>query len=175
MAQGTGSGRPAFREQTGRPDGAVLRTPHHEVLVMAIELKLCEPVHVPVLLRALETWHAGERLPLDGFAASKAFLGLTRNPGLGSAWFVEYRGAPVGYAIVETLPARGFLWQEARLGALYLVPEARAIGIGRAVRRVLRELLMGQGCALLVGDPRSEDRHWEPLAAGYEMLAGAAA
>ncbi len=142
---------------------------------MAIELKLCEPVHVPVLLRALEAWQAGEGIPFDAHAATRPLLGLTRTSGLGSVWFVEHRGRPVGYAVVEMLPPRGFLWQEARLGALYLVPDARLTGIGRAVRRVLRELLTGQGCALLVNDPRCEDRHWEQLLVHDDTLTGAAA
>ena len=131
---------------------------------MAIELRLCEPVHVPVLLRALQSWFADDGEVLDLAAATPPLLGLTRNPGLGAVWLVEQHGTPVGYAVVELLPVRGFLWQEATLGALYLVASARGSVVGRAVRRVLRELLTSSGSALLADDARREDRHWNRLA-----------
>jgi GNAT superfamily N-acetyltransferase len=128
---------------------------------MAIELKHCEPVHVPMLLRSLEQWHRVDADGVDQYAAAAPLLGLTRNPSLGSVWFIEHRGMAVGYAVVEMFPARGFLWQEAALAGLYLIPAARGIGIGRVVRRVLRELLTGQGVGLLAGDQLREDLHWE--------------
>jgi GNAT superfamily N-acetyltransferase len=132
---------------------------------MSIELRQCEPVHVPVLLRALGSWYGGPSARPLGDGAARSLLGLARNPSLGSIWLIEARGALVGYAIVETRPPRGFLWQEAALGALYLVPDARQAGVGRVVRRVLGELLLGRGCGLTAQERAVDDRHWALLSA----------
>jgi GNAT superfamily N-acetyltransferase len=126
---------------------------------MAIELRLCEPVHVPVLLRVLDAWGAFAGA-FDEEQPTRALLELTRDGMQGGMWLVQHRGETVGYAAVERLPSRGFIWQEASLAALYLVPGARGQGVGRVVRRVLGELLAGQGCALLVEPRIHEDRHW---------------
>ncbi len=132
---------------------------------MSIELRQCEPVHVPVLLRALGSWHGGpSSMPL-GDDAARSLLDVARNPSLGSVWLIEYRGALVGYAVVEMRPPRGFLWQEAALGALYLVPDARQAGVGRVVRRVLGELMLGRGCGLTAQECTRDDRHWAVLSA----------
>jgi GNAT superfamily N-acetyltransferase len=130
---------------------------------MAIELRLCEPVHVPALLATLGAWHRQAREAFRDEAATGALLGLTRNPSLGSAWLIEHRGRAIGYAVIEARPARGFLWQEAELTALYLVPEMRMLGVGRMFRRVLRELLLGRGYAMTADDIQCEDRFWARL------------
>jgi hypothetical protein len=132
---------------------------------MAIELRHCEPVHVPVLLRALASWRDGSSVGLENDAAARSLLGLTRNPLLGSVWLIEHRQQLVGYAVVERCSPRGFLWQEAALTGFYLVPESRQAGIGQAVRRVLTELLLGHGCGLMPEARAREDRHWPRLTA----------
>lgn len=132
---------------------------------MAIELRHCEPVHVPVLLRALGSWRDGSSVALDDELAARSLLGLTRNPLLGSAWLIEHRQELVGYAVVERCSPRGFLWQEAALTGLYVVPGSREAGIGRAVRLVLGGLLLGHGCGLLPDYRAREDQHWPRLSA----------
>jgi hypothetical protein len=129
---------------------------------MAIELRRCESVDVPGLLAQLGAWHRVVRAPYADDAARDALLTLTRDPALGSIWLISHRGRQIGYTVIQNLAARGFLWQEADLVALYLVPEERANGIGRIVRRTLRELLMGQGFAMI---PTAvlEDRCWAAL------------
>lgn len=130
---------------------------------MAIELRHCEPVHVPVLLRALGSWRDRSSLGLDDEAAARSLLELTRNPLLGSVWLIEHHHELVGYAVVERCAPRGFLWQEAALTGLYLVPGSRQAGIGQVVLRVLTELLLGQGCGLMPEPRPREDRHWSRL------------
>jgi len=132
---------------------------------MAIELRHCEPVHVPVLLRALGSWRDGSAVGLDDEVAARSLLGLTRNPLLGSVWLIERNQELVGYAVVERCSPRGFLWQEAALTGLYLVPGARLAGVGRVVRRVLADLLLGHGCGLMPESRPREDRHWSRLSA----------
>lgn len=171
---GTSPASAAFWEEKERPRPPI-PVPHFEVPAMAIELRLCEPVHVPVLLRALQSWHDDDGIPFNPAVATPPLLGLTRNAGLGSVWLIERHGRPVGYALVEFLPAGGFLWQEATLGALYLMPAARQQGVGRAVRRVLRELLTGRGAALVAQPDHSEHHHWVRLASRTVALEGAAA
>jgi hypothetical protein len=147
------------------------------VPTMAIELRHCEPLHVPVLLRALGSWREGLSVGLDDDAAARSLLGLTRNPLLGSVWLIEHRQELVGYAVVERCSPRGFLWQEAALTGLYLVPGSRQAGIGRVVRRVLADLLLGHGCGLVPEDRTREDRHWSRLSAtasAQPMLSSAA-
>ena len=130
---------------------------------MAIELRLCEPLHVPMLLRALRSWRRGPSVAPEDDCAAAPLLGLTLTPELGFVWLVEHRGAPVGYAVTETCASSGFLWQEARLTALYLIPDARELGVGRVVRRVLGELLLGRGIGLVTNDATRDDRHWARL------------
>jgi GNAT superfamily N-acetyltransferase len=141
---------------------------------MAIQVRLCEPAHVPLVLHALLGWHGSDAA--GALPGARALLALTRMPERGSLWLVERRGVPVGYAVVEPLSPCGFLWQEARLAALFIAPEARHLGIARAVRHVLQELLLGSGCALLV-QTTPADRHWAPLLAPADEWspAGAAA
>lgn len=131
---------------------------------MAIELRLCEPVHVPVLLRALGSWRWGPATPAVDGAAASSLLRLTRSPALGSVWLVEHRGSLVGYVVVEMCASRGFLWREARVTALFLAPEARRAGVGRVVRRVLGGLLLGSGIGLVSEGVTPDDRHWAGLA-----------
>lgn len=129
---------------------------------MAIELRRCESVDVPGLMAQVSAWHRAVRAPYTDDVACDALLDLTRDPAQGSIWLILSRGRAIGYAVIRNLAARGFLWQEADLVALYLVPEERANGIGRIVRRTLRELLMGQGFAMI---PTAvlEDRSWSAL------------
>lgn len=129
---------------------------------MAIELRQCEAVDVPALLQQLGGWHREARLPFLESAATRALLELTRDPALGRFWAISHRGRLIGYAVVQHLAARGFLWREADLVALFLEPAARGNGVGRSVRRILRELLLGQGFAMI---PTAvlEDRSWTAL------------
>lgn len=134
---------------------------------MAIELRRCESVDVPALLMQLGSWHREVRLPFLEGSARAALLELMRDPSLGSFWLVMHRGRTIGYAVVRHFAARGFLWREADLVALYLEPDARGNGVGRSVRRVLRELLMGQGFAMI---PTAvlEDRGWSALGSSMD-------
>ena len=134
---------------------------------MAIELRRCESVDVPALLVQVGSWHREARMPFHEGAARTAMLELIRDGSLGSFWLIVSRGRTIGYAVVRNFAARGFLWREADLVALYLEPESRGHGIGRNVRRVLRELLMGQGFAMI---PTAvlEDRGWPVLGASTE-------
>lgn len=65
------------------------------------------------------------------------------------AWLAEQDGLAVGYASVTldfaTLDARPF----AHLDCLYLAPDARGLGLGRALMEVVRQFAQSQGCVNL--------------------------
>jgi GNAT superfamily N-acetyltransferase len=104
---------------------------------------------LPALLRLIDALADYERLARPDAAARKRLLhdGFLAKPRRFQSYLIELAGEPVGYAIVfftySSFLARPTLYLE----DVFVLPEHRGKGIGRALMRMLAREALRRGCA----------------------------
>jgi GNAT superfamily N-acetyltransferase len=133
-----------------------------------LNIRPATPADVPVILRFIRELAAYEREP-GAVVATEA--GLLRD-GFGPtprfrALIADYHNAPAGFALYFTSYSTWLGHHGIRLEDLYVTPELRGQGIGRALLTHLARIAVAEGCPRLEWDVL----HWNaPAIAVYERL-----
>lgn len=137
------------------------------------------PNDIPPLLALVRRYW--EFQGIEGFAALRIELVLQRllaEPRLGAIWVAESDGRLLGYLIavlVLSVEHRGLM---AEIDEFFVLPEARARGVGRQLLAAAETALAARGCVRLqlqLGVANSEarafyQRRGYTARAGYELL-----
>jgi len=110
-----------------------------------VNVRVAVPQDAPALAQLCQAHAAFEHIDYRP-AGHAQRLAQALQAGRVRAWLAERDGLPLGYASVTldfaTLDARPF----AHLDCLYLAPDARGLGLGRALMEVVRQFAQAQGC-----------------------------
>ena len=103
------------------------------------EIRTAAPADIPGLCALMERYYAHDQLEFDGARVTEA-LGTLLRAARGMAWLIGQDRAEIGYAVIVWSYSLEYGGIEAVLDELYLEPEARGAGFGRAVmEHVIRE------------------------------------
>ncbi len=115
-----------------------------------MEIRAALPADVPALLALVRRYWEFEGI--DGFDALRVELTLQRllaTPALGSAWVASAGGALAGYLIavhVLSIEHQGLM---AEIDEFFVLPQARAQGIGAQLLAAAERALAARGCVRL--------------------------
>jgi GNAT superfamily N-acetyltransferase len=130
-------------------------TPQDGELLVELVCALADYEHLP-----RPTQDARERLVRDGFGPAPRF----------DTWFGEYAGRAVGYAITFYTYSTFLALPTFYLEDLFVLPEYRALKVGKALFVNCAQVAWEQGC----GRMEWQVLHWNtPALAFYEHLGGA--
>lgn len=90
---------------------------------------------VPALLPMMAAYYAQDGYPFDEATAGAALAALAADERLGWLWVLERTGRPAGYLAVTLGFSLEYGGRDAFVDELYLAPEARGRGLGRALLR----------------------------------------
>jgi GNAT superfamily N-acetyltransferase len=105
------------------------------------------PADIPQLLTLIQRYWDFEGIA--GFDAQRIEPLLRRllgTPALGAAWVAEARGQLLGYLIVVQVLSVEHQGLMGEIDEFFVVPEARARGVGTALLAALETALAGSGC-----------------------------
>lgn len=110
-------------------------------------VRLATPADIDALVALMSAAHAEGGYALDRDHAAAAFAALLADPALGGAWIARSAdGAPIGHVV---LTLRFSIDDGARCGHiedLYVRPEQRRSGAGRALVAALVDACRARGC-----------------------------
>ena len=133
-----------------------------------LQLRPATPADVPVILNFIRELAAYEREP-DAVLATEADLlrdGWGPTPRF-TAIIADYEGAPAGFALFFTSYSTWRGHHGIRLEDLYVTPELRGQGIGKALLACVAQIAVAEGCPRLEWDVLD----WNaPAIAVYERL-----
>ena len=146
---------------------------------MPVEIRAAAPSDIPALLALVRRYWEFEGI--EGFAALRVELTLQRllaEPRLGAAWVAEERGDLAGYLIAVKVLSIEHLGVMAEIDELFVLPEARARGIGAQLLAAAEAALARAGCVRLqlqlgVGNDAARgfyERRGYRARAGYRLL-----
>ena len=104
---------------------------------------------VPLLLGLMQGFYRDTDTPLDADKATIALAALVADPALGRILVIEVDGGPVGYVVLSLGFSLEFLGRDAFVDELYVVPEHRGRGLGRAALQELESVAAGLGVKAL--------------------------
>jgi hypothetical protein len=126
---------------------------------MATQFRQLGPEDSEALAGHLITWHRQEGAILDpAYARREVRRILMDNQGW-HAWLVEQSGMAIGYLMLSFRRAEAFEMPRANLAALYVVPGARHLDVGRKAHRFVLELGRWLHVRIFECDSTREDRH----------------
>jgi ribosomal protein S18 acetylase RimI-like enzyme len=102
-------------------------------------LVLAGPADLDALLPLLERFNASQDIPFDATQAQAALGALLARPELGRAYRIVHAGVTVGYAALTFGFSLEWGGRDAFVDEIYLEPEQRGQGLGRAALRALIE------------------------------------
>lgn len=125
---------------------------------------------VETLLPLLRAYWEYDGLAYEEGRVRRGLEVLVASPALGGAWLVEVAGAPVGYFILTWGFDLEFGGRHAWITDLYLEPQERGQGLGRAVFAFVDDLLRAEGvsCVELVVEHDNEGAMAFYRAMGFE-------
>lgn len=94
---------------------------------------------VPLLVELMQEFYAESNAPFDPEQAAQAFSGLLREPSRGAVWILEHAGAAAGYAALCIGFSLEFGGLDAFVDDLFVRPDYRRRGLGRAALAILFE------------------------------------
>ncbi|HEU0034492.1 MAG TPA: GNAT family N-acetyltransferase [Kofleriaceae bacterium] len=100
-------------------------------------LRPAGPADFPAVFPRTRALNDHEGISIADEVLAAALQKLLADPGLGGVWLVEQSGAPVGYAIATFSYDLEFGGRDAYLTELWIDPEARGQGAGRAALDLL--------------------------------------
>jgi GNAT superfamily N-acetyltransferase len=144
-----------------------------------VEIRAALPADVPALLALVRRYWEFEGI--DGFDALRVELTLQRllaTPALGAAWVASAGGTFAGYLIavyVLSIEHQGLM---AEIDELFVLPQARAQGIGAQLLAAAERALAARGCVRLqlqlgVGNAAARafyERRGYAARSGYALL-----
>jgi GNAT superfamily N-acetyltransferase len=137
------------------------------------------PADIPQLLTLIERyWDFEEIAGLDAQRTEPLLRRLFGTPALGAAWVAEAQGQLLGYVIVVQVLSLEHQGLMAEIDEFFVVPEARARGVGTALLAAVETALAASGCVrvqlqLGVANPKARafyERQGFTARDGYELL-----
>lgn len=110
-----------------------------------IALRRAGPADHAALLPRTRALNDHEGIAIGDAALAAALARLLADPAVGGAWLIERAGAPIGYAIATYGYDLEFGGKDAVLTELWIDPDARGAGAGRAALDALAALLAADG------------------------------
>lgn len=101
------------------------------------EFRLARPDDVPSLLPLMQAFYRDTDTPFDPRAASRALAALVADPALGRVFLIEVAAEAAGYAVLTLGFSLEFEGKDAFVDELFVAPEHRGHGLGRAALRLL--------------------------------------
>ena len=135
---------------------------------MPITIRPATPADIPTILRFIHELAAYEREPDAVYATEQDLLrdGFGPNPRF-RAIIAEFEDQPAGFALYFDSYSTWRGHHGIRLEDLYVTPESRGQGIGRALLQHLAQVAIAEGCPRLEWDVLA----WNaPAIAFYERL-----
>jgi GNAT superfamily N-acetyltransferase len=147
--------------------------------VKPVTVRTAARTDIPQLLALVRRYWDYEHIP--GFEALRVELLLERliaAPHLGAAWVAEAEGRLTGYLVAVTLLSLEHGGLMAEIDELFVLPEARAHGIGARLLAAAEAALAARGCVRLqlqLGKTNSAarsfyERRGYAARAGYELI-----
>ena len=116
---------------------------------MDAEFRPARPDDLPLLLRLMRGLYEETDTPFVAEAAGRAVAALVADPSLGRAFLIETATGPAGYVVLTLGFSLEFLGRDAFVDELFVTPEHRGHGLGRAAIRFLESVAAELGVAAL--------------------------
>ena len=126
---------------------------------MATQFRQLGPEDAEALAGHLRTGHRQDGVTLDPAYARREVRRILMDNESWHAWLVEQGGVAVGYLMLSFRRAGNLDTPRANLTALYVVPTARDLNIGRKAYRFVQELGRWLHVQIFECDWAREDRH----------------
>jgi ribosomal protein S18 acetylase RimI-like enzyme len=140
-----------------------------DMTVQDVNLKAVSFEHPDRLERALvlmRAYYEHDGLKFDSLRQQRALEAMLRED-RGRAWLATNRGEVVGYAVVVFTFSLEYGGLEAELDELFLAPEARGHGVGRAVMNLVLHEVHALGAVVVTLETEAEN---EPARMFYRRL-----
>jgi ribosomal protein S18 acetylase RimI-like enzyme len=92
---------------------------------------------IPALVEMMQEFYAEADYPLDRQWAAASFSALLQDDALGAAWVIVHHSEPAGYVVLTVRFSMEYGGLEAFIDDLFIRPECRRQGLGRAALRAL--------------------------------------
>jgi GNAT superfamily N-acetyltransferase len=144
-----------------------------------VNVRPAAPADIPQLLTLIEQYWDFEGIAgFDTQRIEPLLRLLFGTPALGAAWVAEAQGQLLGYVIVVQVLSVEHQGLMGEIDEFFVVPEARARGVGTALLAALETTLAGSGCVRLqlqlgVANVKARafyQRQGYAARAGYELL-----
>lgn len=100
---------------------------------------------LPQLLEWMRQNYTADRIEFNPDVARSAWLEVLNHEELGRAWIIEYGKLQVGYAVLSFGFSLQYKGRDAYLDELYIGPDFRDQGIGKAAMNFLEDYCRSQG------------------------------
>lgn len=106
---------------------------------MDVSFKLANLSHIVVLLGLMRELYVSEELSFEEAGARAALKKLLTDDSLGRVWLIETSGNSIGYVVLTFGFSLEFHGRDAFVDEIYIQPQHRRQGIGRAAFRIVED------------------------------------
>lgn len=114
-------------------------------MIMATPLKKATLRDIPLLVSLMDGFYAESGLALDHERANRAFNTIMADESLGSVWFIQTRNDYAGYLVITQVFSMEYGGFSAVLEDIYIRPNHRGFGLGKAALAGIIPLLKERG------------------------------
>jgi GNAT superfamily N-acetyltransferase len=111
-----------------------------------ISIRRASPADVAVLVALMDAFYAEAGFALDHASTAESFARLLADPALGGAWLAFDGDSPVGHAVLTVRFTMEHGGLSGYVDDLFVAPEARRRGAGRALLAALVADCRTRGC-----------------------------
>jgi diamine N-acetyltransferase len=110
-----------------------------------ILIRAAAPADLELLLRFVEAYYRHDGIEFDPSSVRRGLVALLSNEALGGAWLMTMAGREVGYFVLTFGFDLEFGGRQATVTEIYIAPEHRRKGVGRAALVFVEETLRRLG------------------------------